>query len=69
MLDPERAGAIWQKHFDTVTPEAFVARVKRVSPDLAQEWLAIAPSRRSAPSVSAPSRGRAVFSHPSAGPS
>jgi hypothetical protein len=38
MLDPEKAGAIWQKHFDTVTPEEFVTRVKRVSPDLAQEW-------------------------------
>jgi hypothetical protein len=38
MLDPEKAGAIWQKHFDTFTPEEFVARVKRVSPDLTQEW-------------------------------
>lgn len=37
MLDPKKAGAVWQKHFDTVTPEEFVARVKRVSPDLAQE--------------------------------
>ncbi|WP_420129992.1 hypothetical protein [Longimicrobium sp.] len=37
MLDPKEAGAIWQKHFDTVTPEEFVSRVKRVSPDLAQE--------------------------------
>jgi hypothetical protein len=37
MLDPEEAGAIWQKHFDTVTDEEFVARVKRVSPALAHE--------------------------------
>ena len=37
MLDPEKAGAIWQKHFDTVTDEEFVARVQRVSPDLAHE--------------------------------
>lgn len=37
MLDPEKAGAIWQKHFDTVTPEEFVANVKRFNPDLAQE--------------------------------
>jgi hypothetical protein len=37
MLDPEKAGAIWQRHFDTVTREEFVARVKRVSPDLAKE--------------------------------
>ena len=37
MLDPQKAGAIWQEHFDTVTDEEFVARVKRVSPDMAQE--------------------------------
>jgi hypothetical protein len=37
MLDPEVAGKIWQEHFDTVTDEEFVARVKRVSPDLAHE--------------------------------
>ncbi len=37
MLDPEKAGAIWQKHFDTVTDEEFIANVKRVSPDLAHE--------------------------------
>jgi hypothetical protein len=37
MLDPEKASVIWQRHFDTVTPEEFVTRVKRVSPDLAQE--------------------------------
>jgi hypothetical protein len=38
MLDPEKAGAWLERHFDTVTPEEFVTRVKRVSPDLAQEW-------------------------------
>jgi hypothetical protein len=37
MLDPERAGAWIEHHFNTVTPEEFVTRVKRVSPDLAQE--------------------------------
>jgi hypothetical protein len=37
MLDPEVAGKIWQKHFDTVTDEEFIANVRRVSPDLAQE--------------------------------
>ncbi|HYW11521.1 MAG TPA: hypothetical protein VE871_06170 [Longimicrobium sp.] len=37
MLDPKVAGKIWQEHFDTVTREVFVARVQRVSPDLAQE--------------------------------
>lgn len=37
MLDPGLAGKIWQKHFDTVTGEELVARVKRISPDLAQE--------------------------------
>jgi hypothetical protein len=37
MLDPEVAGKVWQQHFDTVTPEEFVSRVKRVSPDLAHE--------------------------------
>lgn len=37
MLDPEVAGKIWREHFDTVTDEEFIANVKRVSPDLAQE--------------------------------
>lgn len=37
MLDPETAGAIWQKHFNEVTPEEFIANVRRVSPALAQE--------------------------------
>lgn len=37
MLDPKVAGQVWQEHFDTVTREEFVTRVKRVSPDLAQE--------------------------------
>lgn len=37
MLDPEIVGQMLQEHFDTVTPEEFVTRVKRVSPDLAQE--------------------------------
>jgi hypothetical protein len=37
MLDPEEAGRILQHHFDTVTPEEFVARVKRISPDFARE--------------------------------
>lgn len=37
MLDPETAGAIWQKHYDEVTPEEFIANVRRASPDLAQE--------------------------------
>ena len=37
MLDPEQAGAIWQRHFDTVTDEEFIANVKRFDPDFAQE--------------------------------
>jgi hypothetical protein len=37
MLNPELAGKIWQKHFDTVTDEEFVANIKRFDPDLAQE--------------------------------
>jgi hypothetical protein len=37
MLDPEKAGAWLEHHFQTVTPQEFVTRVKRVSPDLAQE--------------------------------
>jgi hypothetical protein len=37
MLDPDKAHEWVKHHFDTVTPEEFVARVKRVSPDLAQE--------------------------------
>ncbi|HEX6368552.1 MAG TPA: hypothetical protein VF006_06460 [Longimicrobium sp.] len=38
MLNPELAVKIMQEHFDTVTPEEFVANVKRVSPDFAQEF-------------------------------
>lgn len=37
MLDPDKAGAVIRHHFDTVTDEELVARVKRVSPDLARE--------------------------------
>ena len=37
MLDPEEAGAIWQKHFDEVTPEEFVANMKRANPGFARE--------------------------------
>jgi hypothetical protein len=37
MLDPEQAGAIWQKHFDEVTPEEFVANMKRANPVFARE--------------------------------
>jgi hypothetical protein len=37
MLTPEQAGAVWQRHFDTVTEEEFVANVKRFDPDFAQE--------------------------------
>lgn len=37
MLDPDKAGAIWQKHFDEVTDEEFVANMRRADPDLAQE--------------------------------
>jgi hypothetical protein len=37
MLDPEEAGAIWQKHFDEVTPEEFVANMKRANPVFARE--------------------------------
>ena len=37
MLDPQKAGAIWQKHFDEVTPEEFVANMKRADPDFARE--------------------------------
>jgi hypothetical protein len=38
MLDPNKAHDWVTHHFDTVTDEEFVARVKRVSPDLAQEF-------------------------------
>ena len=37
MIDPKEAGAIWQKHFDTVTDEEFVANIKRFDPDFAHE--------------------------------
>ena len=37
MLDPEKASAWVEHHFATVTQEEFVANVKRVSPDFAQE--------------------------------
>lgn len=37
MLNADEAGAWLEHHFDTVTREEFVARVKRVSPDLAEE--------------------------------
>lgn len=37
MIDPESAGKVWQKHFDTVTDAEFIANVKRFDPDLAQE--------------------------------
>ena len=37
MLDPKEARAWVEHHFDTVTREEFVSRVKRVSPDLAEE--------------------------------
>ena len=37
MLDPVVAGKILEEHFNTVTPEEFVANVKRVSPDFAHE--------------------------------
>lgn len=37
MPNPELAGKIWQKHFDAVTDEEFVANVKRFDPDFAHE--------------------------------
>lgn len=37
MLDPDKAQEWVKHHFDTVTQEEFVDRVKRVSPDLAHE--------------------------------
>ena len=37
MLDPRKAGELMQRHFDTVTPEEFIANVRRSSPDLARE--------------------------------
>jgi hypothetical protein len=37
MSNAEEARAWVEHHFDTVTNEEFVATVKRVSPDLAQE--------------------------------
>lgn len=37
MVTPDEARAWVEHHFDTVTPEEFVANVKRVSPDLAEE--------------------------------
>ena len=38
MLDPDKTYEWVNHHFDTVTQEEFVARVKRVSPDLAKEF-------------------------------
>lgn len=37
MLNADEARAWVENHFDTVTDEEFIANVKRVSPDLAQE--------------------------------
>ena len=37
MLDPREAGAIWQKHFDTVTDEEFIENVRRLDPEFADE--------------------------------
>lgn len=37
MLDPEKAGAWLEHHFATVTPEEFIANVRRSDPDFAQE--------------------------------
>lgn len=37
MLDPEQAGAWLEHHFATVTPEEFIANVRRSDPEFAQE--------------------------------
>lgn len=37
MLDPDKAHAWIEHHFDTVTDKEFIANVKRVSPDFARE--------------------------------
>lgn len=37
MLNADEARAWVENHFDTVTDEEFIANVKRVSPDLAEE--------------------------------
>ena len=36
MLDPEKAGAWLEHHFATVTPEEFIANVRRASPESAR---------------------------------
>lgn len=38
MLNADDARAWLEHHFDTVTDEEFITTVKRVSPDLAQEF-------------------------------
>jgi hypothetical protein len=64
MLDPEQAGAIWQRHFDTVTDEEFVANVKRFDPDYAQELWGDRSVEEICRERRAPARGgvRGVFS-------
>lgn len=37
MLDPEETRAWVEHHFATLTPEEFVANIKRYNPELAQE--------------------------------
>jgi|GEM_PF-2794561 len=37
MLDPEQASAWLEHHFATVTPEEFIANVRRSDPEFAQE--------------------------------
>jgi hypothetical protein len=37
MLDPEKAGAWLEHHFATVTPEEFIANVRRSDPEFARE--------------------------------
>lgn len=70
MLDPKEAGAIWQRHFDTVTREEFVANVKRFDPDFAPATSGvIARLKRSAPSVAVQFAALRVSSTPWAAPS
>lgn len=37
MLDPDKAHAWIEHHFDTVTDEEFIANVRRLDPDFAEE--------------------------------
>ena len=62
MIDPKKAGAIWQQHFDTVTDEEFVANIKRFDPDFAEELWGTPPAAVKAESKKLdPEKARAVL--------